>query len=211
MTSTPFIVGITGGSGSGKTLFLRKLMDAFSPEQICLISQDNYYRPRDQQPLDENGVCNFDTPLSIDFELYASHIRELRDGKRVEKLEYTFNNHNVKPEMLVFNPSPVIVVEGIFVFYFAEIARLLDLKVFIDAPSYLMMKRRIVRDRDERGYDLADVLYRYEKHVMPTYEKYIAPFKSDADVIVPNNLHFERALEMLITYLKTKVEGVKVR
>jgi uridine kinase len=72
------------------------------------------------------------------------------------------------------------------------------------------MKRRIVRDRDERGYDLADVLYRYEKHVMPSYVKYIEPFKSDADVIVPNNLHFERALDMLITYLKTKVEGVRV-
>jgi uridine kinase len=99
------------------------------------------------------------------------------------------------------------VVEGIFVFYFAEIARLLDLKVFIDAPSYLMMKRRIVRDRDERGYDLADVLYRYEKHVMPTYEKYIAPFKSDADIIVPNNQHFERALDVLITYLKGKVQS----
>ncbi len=205
MTSTPFIVGITGGSGSGKTLFLRQLMNAFTAGQICLISQDNYYRPREEQPLDENGICNFDTPLSIDFELYASHIRTLRDGKRVEKLEYTFNNHKVKPEMLVFEPSPVIVVEGLFVFYFAEIAGLLDLKVFIDAPSYLMMKRRIVRDRDERGYDLADVLYRYEKHVMPAYEKYIAPFKSDADIIVPNNLHFERALDMLITYLKGKV------
>ncbi len=210
MTSTPFIVGITGGSGSGKTLFLRKLMAAFSPDQICLISQDNYYRPRDQQPLDENGVCNFDTPLSIDFELYAEHIRALHDGKIVEKQEYTFNNSNLKPQMLTFTPSPVIVVEGIFVFYFAEIARLLDLKVFIDAPSYLMMKRRIVRDRDERGYDLADVLYRYEKHVMPTYQKYIEPFKSDADIIVPNNLHFEKALDLLITYLKTKVEGVKV-
>jgi uridine kinase len=207
MTSTPFIVGITGGSGSGKTLFLRQLMNAFTPDQICLISQDNYYRPRGEQPLDENGICNFDTPLSIDFELYASHIRTLREGKRVEKLEYTFNNHNIKPEMLVFEPSPVIVVEGIFVFYFAEIARLLDLKVFIDAPSYLMMKRRIVRDRDERGYDLADVLYRYEKHVMPTYEKYIAPFKSDADIIVPNNQHFERALDVLITYLKGKVQS----
>ncbi len=205
MTSTPFIVGITGGSGSGKTLFLRQLMNAFTAGQICLISQDNYYRPREEQPLDENGICNFDTPLSIDFELYASHIRTLRDGKRVEKLEYTFNNHKVKPEMLVFEPSPVIVVEGLFVFYFAEIAGLLDLKVFIDAPSYLMMKRRIVRDRDERGYDLADVLYRYEKHVMPAYEKYIAPFNSDADIIVPNNLHFERALDMLITYLKGKV------
>jgi uridine kinase len=83
---------------------------------------------------------------------------------------------------------------------------LLDLKVFIDAAEHIKLKRRIVRDKDERGYDLEDVLYRYEKHVVPTYEKYIAPFKSDADVIIPNNLHFEKALEMLIVFLKSKTQ-----
>jgi uridine kinase len=201
----PYIVGITGGSASGKTMFLRSLLNAFQPEEVCLISQDNYYRPRHEQPLDENGICNFDTPLSIDFETYADHINQLRQGKTVNKLEYTFNNPNVQPQMLTFTPAPIIVVEGIFVFYFPEIARLLDLKVFIDAAEHIKLKRRIVRDRDERGYDLADVLYRYEKHVVPTYDKYIAPFKSDADVIIPNNLHFNNALDMLVTYLKSKI------
>jgi uridine kinase len=200
----PYIVGITGGSASGKTLFLRSLLRAFTPQEICLISQDNYYKPRTQQPTDENGVHNFDTPLSIDFELYAQHIKDLRNGKQVVKQEYTFNNPNVVPQLLTLEPSPIIVVEGIFVFYFPEISSLLDLKVFIDAAEHIKLKRRIVRDKDERGYDLEDVLYRYEKHVVPTYEKYIAPFKSDADVIIPNNLHFEKALEMLIVFLKSK-------
>jgi uridine kinase len=205
MMNRPYIVGITGGSASGKTMFLRSLLSAFSPNEISLVSQDNYYKPRHEQPVDENGIYNFDTPQSIDFELYAQHIKDLRSGKQVVKQEYTFNNPKAIPEMLTFQPAPVIVVEGIFVFYFPEIAHLLDLKVFIDAAEHIKLKRRIVRDKDERGYDLEDVLYRYEKHVMPTYEKYIAPFKSDADVIVPNNLHFEKALDMLVTYLKNKI------
>jgi uridine kinase len=206
MINRPFIVGITGGSASGKTMFLRSLINAFLPEEISLVSQDNYYRPRNEQPVDENGIYNFDTPQSIDFELYAHHIKDLRSGKPVLKQEYTFNNPNVLPRMLTFHPAPVIVVEGIFVFYFPEIAHLLDLKVFIDAAEHIKLKRRIVRDKDERGYDLEDVLYRYEKHVMPTYEKYIAPFKSDADIIVPNNMHFEKALDMLIIFLKSKIK-----
>lgn len=206
MTNRPYIVGITGGSASGKTMFLRSLLNAFTSEEISLISQDNYYKPRHEQPVDENGVYNFDTPFSIDFELYAQHIKDLRNEKQVLKQEYTFNNPHVVPKTLTFYPAPVIVVEGIFVFYFPEIAHLLDLKVFIDAAEHIKLKRRIVRDKDERGYDLEDVLYRYEKHVMPTYEKYIAPFKSDADIIVPNNLHFAKGLEMLIVFLKSKIK-----
>ncbi len=206
MTNRPYIVGITGGSASGKTMFLKSLLNAFTAEEISLVSQDNYYKPRHEQPVDENGVYNFDTPFSIDFELYAQHIKDLRNGKQVLKQEYTFNNPNVLPKTLTFHPAPVIVVEGIFVFYFPEIAHLLDLKVFIDAAEHIKLKRRIVRDKDERGYDLEDVLYRYEKHVMPTYEKYIAPFKSDADIIVPNNLHFEKGLEMLTVFLKNKIK-----
>lgn len=204
--NTPYIVGITGGSASGKTLFLKSLLRAFAPNEICLISQDNYYKPRHEQPKDENGIYNFDTPFSIDFELYAQHIRDLRNGKQVVKQEYTFNNPKAVPATITLQASPIIVVEGIFVFYFPEIANLLDLKVFIDAAEHIKLKRRIVRDKDERGYDLDDVLYRYEKHVMPTYEKYIAPFKSDADIIIPNNLHFERGLEMLIIFLKSKIK-----
>lgn len=200
----PFIVGITGGSASGKTLFLEKLLGSFGSQDICLISQDNYYKPRELQPLDSQGIANFDTPESIDFEAYAADIRKIQKGEPVHREEYTFNNPNKVPARLTFLPAPVIVVEGIFVLYYPELANLLDLKVFIDAKDHIKLKRRIIRDKVERGYELDDVLYRYEKHVMPTYEKYIEPFKTEADLIIPNNSHFDQGLAVLRAYLREK-------
>ena len=201
----PFLVGITGGSASGKTTFLKRLLEAFPERDICLISQDNYYHPREQQQRDAQGFENFDLPGSIDSSAYAADVSSLRQGLEVRRKEYTFNNPNVLPKELVFRPAPIVVVEGIFVFYFEEIAKLLDLKVYIDAQEHVKLHRRIVRDRDERGYGLDDVLYRYTNHVAPTYEKYIQPFKDDADIIIPNNKHFENGLAVLIGFLKHKV------
>jgi len=180
-------------------------MGAFSEDEICLISQDHYYRPRNEVPVDENGVHNFDLPIAINHRSYAEHIIQLREGKPVEKLEYTFNNPNIIPQMLTFRPTPIIVVEGIFVFYFKEISELLDLKIYIDAKEHIKLKRRIIRDQVERGYDLTDVLYRWENHVFPTYEQFIKPSKADADLIIPNNRHFHRGLEVVKSFLKTKV------
>ncbi|MBS4071620.1 MAG: uridine-cytidine kinase [Algoriphagus sp.] len=200
----PFIVGITGGSASGKTLFLERLLSSFDPGEVCLISQDNYYKPRHQQPVDAQGIHNFDTPFSIDFEQYATDIRKIQEGEIVFREEYTFNNAAKKPKLLTFSPAPVVVVEGIFVLYYPELADLLDLKIFIDAKDHIKLKRRIIRDKVERGYDLDDVLYRYEMHVMPTYEKYIEPFKSESDLIVTNNQSFDRALDVIRTYLRAK-------
>ncbi|NMM47424.1 uridine kinase [Marinigracilibium pacificum] len=203
----PFIIGITGGSGSGKTRFLNSLLENFTEEQVCLISQDNYYRPRNEQPVDESGVTNFDLPESIDHHMFAEDIGKLLKGELVEKEEYTFNNDAVTPEILKFKPAPVIVVEGIFVFHFTEVASKMDLKLFIDTKEHLMLKRRIIRDNEERGYDLDDVLYRFENHVGPTYEKYIAPYKSDADLIIPNITHFDSALEVITSFIKNKING----
>lgn len=201
----PFIVGITGGSASGKTTFLNKLLASFAPEDICLISQDNYYHDRNKQVTDENGVINFDLPSCIDGHEYAQDVLKISRGETFTRTEYTFNNPNVVPKQLVFKPAPIVVVEGIFVFYFEEVARLLDLKVYIDAKEYVKLHRRIIRDKVERGYDLEDVLYRYTNHVAPTYEKYIKPFKNDADIIIPNNNHFENGLEVLVSFLNTKI------
>ena len=203
----PFIVGITGGSASGKTTFLRKLVDSFRPEDICLISQDNYYHPREHQLIDENGIINFDLPSSIDEVSYAADVLTISQGQSFSRLEYTFNNPNIIPRVLVFNPAPIVIVEGIFVFYFEEVARLLDLKMYIDAKEHVKLHRRIIRDKEERGYDLEDVLYRYLNHVAPTYEKYIKPYKQDADIVIPNNRKFDRGLEVLVSYLDTKVQA----
>ena len=180
-------------------------MGAFSEDEICLISQDHYYRARTEVPVDENGVHNFDLPSAINHRTYAEHIIELREGRTVQKLEYTFNNPNIIPQMLNFRPTPIIVVEGIFVFYFKEIAELLDLKIFIDAKEHIKLKRRIIRDQVERGYDLTDVLYRWENHVFPTYEQFIKPSKADADLIIPNNRHFHQGLEVVKAFLKSKL------
>jgi uridine kinase len=201
----PFIIGITGGSASGKTSFLKNLINSFDSDEICLISQDNYYRSKDEQPTDENGVHNFDLPESINAHEYARDIQKLRNGETVYRLEYTYNNPDVIPQTLVFKPAPIIVVEGIFVFYFSEIAELLDFKIYIDAKEHIKLKRRIHRDQIERGYDIADVLYRYEKHVSPTYERYIEPFKNEADIIIPNNFHYQKPLEMVVSYLQKKI------
>lgn len=201
----PYIVGITGGSASGKTYFLHQLLEAFSEEEICLISQDNYYRTQEFVPKDQNNIENYDLPAAIDFELYAQHIEDLKNGKTVQHKEYVFNNPNIVPKTLTFKPTPIIVVEGIFVFHSQEVAKLLDLRVFIDAKEHVKIKRRIIRDNNERGYDLADVLYRWENHVAPTYDKYIEPTKYEADIIINNNTHFEKGLAILTAFLKAKL------
>ncbi len=202
----PFIVGITGGSGSGKTTFLKQLLASFAPDDICLISQDNYYYPHNHQLTDENGVIHFDLPSSFDAEAYAQDVLRLSKGETIIRPEYTFNNPNIIPKDLVLKPAPIVVVEGIFVFYFEEVASQLDLRVYMDAEEHVKLHRRIVRDVKERGYgELDDVLYRYTHHVAPAYDQYIRPFKYDADLIIPNNRHFEKGLEVLVAFLRTKI------
>ncbi|MBX7124822.1 MAG: uridine kinase [Cyclobacteriaceae bacterium] len=207
MTQRPvFTVGITGGSGSGKTYFLQGLAARFSDKEMCLISQDNYYKPRDQQPVDENGVRNFDLPVSIDRDAFRADLLKLKAGQDVEKLQYTFNNPTAEPKILLFKAAPVLVVEGLFVQYFEEIAGELDLRVFVEAKDHIKLGRRIRRDQVERGYDLDDVLYRYQYHVMPVYDTLIEPLKHQADLVIPNNHHFSRALEVLVAFLRSKAE-----
>jgi uridine kinase len=201
----PFTIGITGGSGSGKTYFLQGLASKFTPDELCLISQDNYYKSRDLQPIDENGVKNFDLPGSIDRTIFRSDLVKLKAGQDVIKKEYTFNNPQAEPKMLTFKTAPIIVVEGLFVQYFEEIASELDLKIFVEAKDHVKLGRRIKRDQVERGYDVDDVLYRYQHHVMPVYESLIEPLKYNCDIVIPNNHHFENALSVLVGYLRTLV------
>lgn len=201
----PFTIGITGGSGSGKTYFLKNLSEQFTSEEICLISQDHYYQPRDLQKVDEQGVKNFDLPEAIQKERFLEDILKLKRGEVLIKEEYTFNNPNVKPQILEFKPAPVLVIEGLFVQYFSEIEKELDLKIFIEAKNHLKLSRRIRRDNEERGYDLDDVLYRYENHVMPVYDSMIKPLKHKADLVIPNNSNFNQALNVVVAFIKTKL------
>lgn len=204
----PFTIGITGGSGSGKTFFLQGLSACFNEQEICLISQDNYYKPREQQPIDENGIKNFDLPVSIDREAFHHDLLLLKAGQNVTLKEYTYNNPLAEPKLLEFKSAPILVVEGLFVQYFEEISKELDLRIFIEAKDHVKLGRRIRRDQVERGYDIDDVLYRYQYHVMPVYERLIEPLKHNSDLVIPNNSHFQRALDVLVGYLKSHLKGV---
>ena len=133
----PFIIGITGGSGSGKTTFINEIKKEFSKKEICIISQDDYYRPIHKQPIDSQGIEDFDQPKSIDKEAFVRDVKKLMVGKKIKRPEYTFNNKNVNPKILTFKPAPIIIVEGIFVFHFKKMQSLFDLKIFLEAKENL--------------------------------------------------------------------------
>lgn len=191
-----YIIGIVGGSGSGKTTFINELKKNFD-SQVSFISLDNYYFPREEQETDNNGVRNFDRPESIQSDDLYQDLLALRRGESVSRKKYTFNNALAKEDIVTVNPSLIIVVEGLFLFHYKMIRSLMDLKIYIDAKDELKLIRRIKRDQVERNYPLEDVTYRYEHHVMPSYRSYIEKYKSEADVVINNNNTFEKGLLML--------------
>ncbi len=207
--STPFLIGVTGGSGSGKTSFIKRLREDFTEEELCIISQDDYYFPREAQLVDEQGIHNFDRPASIDKKAFVADVQRLLKGEKVTRLEYTFNNENAHPKELIFQTAPIIVVEGIFIMKYKKIRKLLDVKVFVHAKENLKVIRRIRRDQVERNYPLDDVLYRYEHHVLPTFEKYILPYMDQADVVVNNNRSFDKGYEVFKGFLRDKLRRMK--
>ncbi|TVQ43526.1 MAG: uridine kinase [Saprospirales bacterium] len=203
----PFIIGITGGSGSGKTSFIKELRKRISEQELCILSQDDYYKPRDLQRADDKGVHNFDLPESIDVDRLIADVNKLISGETIVKEEYTFNNPKASPKLLQFHPAPILVLEGLFVFHIKSIFDLLDLKVFIHAKENLKVIRRIKRDRIERNYPLDDVLYRYQYHVLPAYEKHILPYMEEADIVINNNHHFRNGLDVLEGFIRDRLRA----
>jgi len=186
----PFIIGIAGGSGSGKTFFLKCFLKHFSHSEVSLVSQDDYYFPvRSDMTAEENMHYNFDRPETIDHQHFEDDIQNLLEGKPIIKKEYTFNNPTAVPKMLEIKPAPIIIVEGLFILHFKKIAEQLDLKIFIDADDEIALQRRIKRDLIERGYSRDDVMYRWVNHVGPAYKEFLLPYKNECDQVIFNNSH----------------------
>lgn len=183
----PYVIGIAGSSGSGKTFFLKSFLDHFSTSEITLISQDDYYIPANTKTQEENRLYNFDLPTSIDRNAFYADIKDLFDGKTVYKEEYTFNNPALKPKMLEIKPANILVVEGLFIFHYEEINQLLDYRIFLDAEESIALERRLRRDLVERGYDHDDVMYKWINHVVPSYNEYLLPFRETCDLVIQNN------------------------
>ena len=188
------IIGISGGSGSGKTVFSNRLLNFFSERQIGRISLDNYYLPLALQVKDEKGIENFDLPEAIDHHRLCRDIIKLKSGISIELVENNFNLKEVAAKTLIIQPCPVIIIEGLFTFYYPKIAQLIDIKIFLEAPKEVMLKRRLNRDLHHRGYTKNEVIYQFEKHTLPGYKKYILPLKKEADVLIPNNQGFNKPL-----------------
>ncbi|HEX9650720.1 MAG TPA: uridine kinase [Cyclobacteriaceae bacterium] len=203
MKST-FVVGITGCSGSGKTFILNSILSHFHTDEIAIVSQDNYYLPGEKVPMDENGIINYDLPESIHLGGFQEDIIKIKQGERLSKMEYTYNNPAKSPRLIETTPAPIIFVEGIFIFSHEIIDNELDYRIYVEAESNIRLNRRIQRDLTERGYDSDDVNYRYRNHVMPAYKKYVEPFRHKADLIIENNDLTTPVLHDLVTFLKTK-------
>src|ERR1700744_6659848 len=184
----PYVMGIAGGSGSGKTFFLKCFLEHFSNEEVCLVSQDDYYYPvASGMTKEENKLYNFDLPKTINSELFIADINKLINNETVYKEEYTFNNPDIVPRILEIKPAPILIVEGLFIFHFKEIAEQLDLKIFIEAHEEVALARRLKRDLEERGYSHDDAMYKWVNHVLPAYNEYLLPYRDECHQIIVNN------------------------
>lgn len=198
-----YIVGICGGSASGKTYLLHRLMQYFSPEQCTLISQDNYYKPKSEQAVDAEGLVNYDHPDAFNFDNFARDIEALLRGETIYVEEYTYNNPHIVPRIFTYKPTSIIILEGIMIYHDKKLSQMMDMKVFVDADDEIRLKRRMHRDAAERNYTSEETLRDYDKFVRPMYEQFVAPTKMQCDIIIPNNHHMEVAVNVLINHLKS--------
>ncbi|MBL8001620.1 MAG: hypothetical protein JNL05_06625 [Flavobacteriales bacterium] len=202
-----YLVGVAGGSGSGKTSLVRALRESLPDGLVSVVSQDDYYLPKHQQQVDPNGKVNFDLPTAIDLDAMARDLRLLVGGEPIYRPEYTFNNDAIEPRWLEVKPSPVVLVEGLFVLHHAPTRELFDLRVFIEASEQSQLERRLRRDAVERGYGEEEVLYQWDNHVLPAYRNYLLPYRHHCDLHVVNEAGFQRALNVLRHHL-LQVAGV---
>ncbi len=187
MNNKPYVIGIAGSSGSGKTFFLNSFLKHFNPHEVTLISQDDYYIPANTKTQEENRLYNFDIPTSIDRDAFYKDIKALFNGETIYKEEYTFNNPSLTPKILEIKPAPILIIEGLFIFYYTEINNLINHKIFLSADQDIALRRRLHRDLVELGYFEDDVMYKWVNHVLPSYNEYLLPYQDTCDQVIFNN------------------------
>lgn len=196
------VVGIAGGTGSGKTTVVNRIVSLLPPGEVVVIPQDSYYYDNSNMPLEERQEINFDHPSSIEFELLIEHVRKLKEGKAIEQPIYSYLTCTRAKETIPIGPRHVIIIEGILVLANPDLRDLMDVKVFVDADPDDRLSRVILRDIVERGRSLNRVLERYEKTVKPMYHQFIEPTKRYADIIVPQGGNNSVAINILASLIE---------
>ena len=200
------VIGIAGGTGSGKTTVVNNILQQLNAEGVNVLSQDNYYHDNHHLSLQEREALNYDHPKSIDFELLTKHVKALKKGESIEQPLYSFVTHSRTGDYVTVEPKNVLIVEGILVLTNQELLKEFDLKVFVHADSDERLIRRIRRDTQERGRDLHEVLHRYQTTLKPMHQEFIEPSKNEADLIVPNMRKNSVAIDFLSTVIKNSLK-----
>jgi uridine kinase len=202
--SSPFVIGVAGGSGSGKTTVVRRIVDSLGGEHVSLLEHDRYYRDRNDLRLEERAALNYDHPDSLETDLLVSHVVDLRAGRAVEKPVYDFARHQREPATTeTVHPRRAIIVEGILIFTDPALRRLMDVKVFVDADDDTRFIRRLQRDIAERGRTVTSVIEQYLGTVKPMHLDFVEPSKRYADIIIPLGGHNTVAIDMLLTLIRS--------
>ena len=205
MQKSKLIIGISGGTGSGKTRFTKELIERCDSSNIVYISQDSYYKDTSHLSFQERVKINFDHPRSIDFELLEEHLKELKKGNSINQPVYSFVKHNRTGDVIVTKPRKVMIVEGILILSHPEIRDLFDIKIFVHADSDERLIRRLKRDISERGRDIDEVLNRYQTTLKPMHQQFIEPMKEYADIIIPNNKYNTVAVDIVKTIINERL------
>ena len=200
------VIGIAGGTGSGKTTVVNNILQQLNAEGVNVLSQDNYYHDNHHLSLQEREALNYDHPKSIDFELLTKHVKALKNGENIEQPLYSFVTHSRTGDYVTVEPKNVLIVEGILVLTNPELLKEFDLKVFVHADSDERLIRRIKRDTQERGRDLHEVLHRYQTTLKPMHQEFIEPSKNEADLIVPNMRMNSVAIDFLSTVINNSLK-----